>query len=268
MYDPHALKIYIDGSAYRNPGHEGGLAGIAEYPENHNRDPEIVFEESYDGTTNNRMELRACLRALEHVSHNASSLGILRAIVFSDSQYVVENHRRVPRWRADKWKNRHGRPIENADLWRQFLSVRTKIRIRVDIEWNLGKSTPLLKSLDKLAKSAAKRTLRSKDTGYRPGKASRHQTEERGAATLFPASNQEVVIRVYAHLLVGKDDCKVKFTTWSENENRFGGKYFAYVAKKDRGEIHRHHCYSAKFNDNPHYPVFQVIEALGNCPGA
>jgi ribonuclease HI len=31
--DPHALKIYIDGSALQNPGGSGGLAGIVVYPD-------------------------------------------------------------------------------------------------------------------------------------------------------------------------------------------------------------------------------------------
>jgi ribonuclease HI len=64
MYDPNALQLYIDGSAYRNPGHEGGLAGIAEFPERLSREPEIILEESYHQTANSRMELRACIRAL------------------------------------------------------------------------------------------------------------------------------------------------------------------------------------------------------------
>jgi ribonuclease HI len=268
MYDPHALKIYIDGSAFGNPGHEGGLAGIAEFPDITGRQPEIIFEQGYQETTNNRMELRACIRALEYVSDNAVPLGVLWAIVLSDSQYVVENHKRAPQWAAEKWRNRHGRPIENADLWRQFLSVRRKIRVRIDIGWNLGKSTPLLKSLDKLAKSAAKHTLRSKDAGYRPGKAARHLTGDRGAATLYPAANQEVIIRIYAHSLVGKAGCKVKFTIWSEVQNRFNEKFFVYSAEEDRAEIHRHHCYKAKFNDNPDYPIFQVVESLAKCPGS
>jgi ribonuclease HI len=45
--DPHALKLYVDGSALKNPGGPGGIAGIAEFPDRMNR------------TTNNRMELLA-----------------------------------------------------------------------------------------------------------------------------------------------------------------------------------------------------------------
>src|SRR2546426_738330 len=90
MHDPNALKIYIDGSAYRNPGHEGGLAGIAEFPESLSREPEIIFEESYRETTNNRMDLRACIRALRYIRENARRLRLTRAIILTDSQYVNE----------------------------------------------------------------------------------------------------------------------------------------------------------------------------------
>jgi hypothetical protein len=65
-------------------------------------------------------------------------------------------------------------------------------------------------------------------------------TEERGAAALFPAMNQELNIRVYAHTVVGKADCKVSFTVVSEGGNRFAQKHCAYVAADHRGKIHRH----------------------------
>src|SRR5208282_1030497 len=141
MHDPRALKIHIDGSAFRNPGHEGGLAGIAEFPESLARDPEVIFQESFDGTTNNRMELKACIRSLEWVEDNSKPLGFPRVIILSDSKYVTDNHRLVPSWRKNGWRNRHGRPIENKELWRKFLSVRSRIRVILEITWSAGKST-------------------------------------------------------------------------------------------------------------------------------
>ncbi len=165
------------------------------------------------------------------------------------------------------WRNRHNRPLENKELWRRFLSVRSRVPVRLDIEWNLGKSTPVLKMVDKLAKSAAKSPMKATDIGYRPGKVSRHRTEERGGATLFPARSQELIIRVYAHTVVGKDACKVGFTVFSEKEKKFLQKKVAYVTGHDRGKIHRHRCYQVRFNDNPNYPVLEILEALENCPG-
>ena len=49
-----------------------------------------------------------------------------------------------------------GRPIENADLWKEFLSTKSRAGVRIDICKVQNKSTPLLKRVDKLAKSAAK----------------------------------------------------------------------------------------------------------------
>jgi ribonuclease HI len=267
MHDPHALKIYIDGSAYRNPGHEGGLAGIAEFPDSLDREPEIIFEESYDRTTNNRMELRACIRAFEYIRENAKPLRLSRAIILTDSQYVIENHKFAPFWRKNGWRNRHNRPVENKELWREILSLRSKVPVRVDIKWNLGKSTPILKLVDKLAKNAARSTLKTTDIGYHPGKVSRHRTEERGAAPLFPARGQEVIIRVYTHTVAGKADCKVSFTVFSEQEKKFAQKQVAYVTGNNIGEIHRHRCYRVRFNENPNYPIFEIIEVLEKCPG-
>jgi len=261
-------KSTIDGSAYRNPGHEGGLAGIADFPDGLNREPEIVFEEGYGQTTNTRMELRACLRAFEYIRESARMLGISRAIIFTDSQYVHENHKYAPLWRKNGWRNRFDGPVENNDLWKEFLSLRSKTTVRTDIQWNAGKSTDVLKRVDKVAKRAAKSPLKDIDIGYRPGKVSRHRTAEAGAATLFPANNQELIIRVYAHHLAGKEDCRVSFSVLSEEENRFVRKHRAYVKGEDIKEIHRHHCYRVRFNDSPQYPIFEIIEVLENRPGS
>lgn len=38
---PRALKIYIDGSARKNPGGSSGCAGILRYPDDWNRPDEV-----------------------------------------------------------------------------------------------------------------------------------------------------------------------------------------------------------------------------------
>lgn len=64
--NPHAAQLYIDGSCYKNPGGPGGLAGILEIP-NVEAGPEVIFRTGYYGTTNNRMEIRALIKALEYI---------------------------------------------------------------------------------------------------------------------------------------------------------------------------------------------------------
>ncbi len=57
-YDPYALKIHIDGSAYRNPGGVGGIAAIVEYPDTSDKEPETILQIGFAETTNQRMEWR------------------------------------------------------------------------------------------------------------------------------------------------------------------------------------------------------------------
>jgi ribonuclease HI len=147
--DPRALKLYIDGNCYGNPGGNGAIACVAHFPEDWNRADEIVFEEGFHETTNNRMELSACIRALEYVAEKGTSLGVERVVIVTDSQYVNEYYKQAATWRSNRWRTLAGRPVENSDLWKRFLSVRHGIRIRTDIIWKKGKKTPTLKLVDR-----------------------------------------------------------------------------------------------------------------------
>src|ERR1017187_10275901 len=111
--DPHALKLYIDGSCYRNPGGPGAYACVVKLPEAWNRDDEPVFALGFHETTNNRMELAACIRAFEHVIEHGYALRVERVIIITDSLYVFDNFNRAPGWRSNGWRNSSGRPVEN-----------------------------------------------------------------------------------------------------------------------------------------------------------
>ena len=63
MEDSLYLDIYLDGSAYRNPGHEGGIGAIIQFSDE--RKP-VTLQEKYSKTTNNRMELLAVVKAIEY----------------------------------------------------------------------------------------------------------------------------------------------------------------------------------------------------------
>ena len=141
-FDPHALKIYIDGSCFNNPGGNGGFAAIVEYPSDHNRDDERLEEVGFHETTNQRMELRACIWAHEWARENADSLKVERVQIITDSQYVHKFWKYADVWRRNGWRKASGAPIENSDLWREFLSVRNKRSVRRDIEWFKGKKSP------------------------------------------------------------------------------------------------------------------------------
>jgi ribonuclease HI len=130
--DPYALKLYIDGSCYKNPGGTGAYACVAKFPESSNRADEPVFQEGFHETTNNRMELSACISAFEYVAERGDGLRVQRVIIVTDSLYVYENYNRAVGWRRNEWKSLSGRPIElSSRSWGLFLFTVPRVDIEV-----------------------------------------------------------------------------------------------------------------------------------------
>jgi ribonuclease HI len=148
--DPNALKIYVDGNAYKNPGGPGGYAGVVEFPDDFQMEPAVIFQRGYKSTTNNRMELRACIEALRYATRNAAGMKLRRILIISDSLYVCDNQNMPVFWRKDGWRSRDGRPISNVDLWKEFLTERAKVRIPTEIVWEAGKTRDVLKRVGRL----------------------------------------------------------------------------------------------------------------------
>jgi ribonuclease HI len=256
--DPHALKLYVDGSALKNPGGPGGLAGIAEFPEHMNRSQEMIFEEGYKETTNNRMELRACIRALEYIRKFSPVLGVQRFLIVSDSMYINDNQRRAAYWKKDQWRNLDGKPVENSDLWNDFLSLRSKLRVPTEIQWTKGKTSEILKEVDRRAKAAAKQPTEI-DRGFRGGKVARSKTLTRSASDLFPAQGQEVVINIYRKRLVGRTEDKIYFDLFSEERGEFVAKHHAFTTAEKAADLHRSHRYRVRFNSDSKHPMIDSI---------
>lgn len=264
MYDPAALKIYIDGSAPEaNPGGPGGLGIIIEFPDSMDR-PRREMRKGFRASTNNRMELRAFLEALEWVSKNSRGIPMSEVLIITDSRYVNDGHRNAPHWQSEKWVAQSGAPIENVDLWKKYFSVRRAVRVRVSVKWAPGKSTDVLEDVDRLAKSAVASPTHI-DFGYQPGRVSRTKTGGSGAAALFPARGQTEIIRFYGGRLAGKGYYKIKFETFSTQEQSYAQKYCAYIPKEWRHDLHRNHCYEVRFNDDSRFPKIVEFKPLEQC---
>jgi len=194
-FDLRALKIYIDGSCRKNPGGAGGFAARIEYPFDWNLPGELAEYTGYFETSNNRMELRACVFAHEWVLEQGESLGVQHVQVVTDSKYAFDNYHRAVGWSKNGWRNVHGRPLENIDLWKELLRVRRKLgsRIRVELKLIAGKSTPITKVVDRDAKAAAALPTEV-DRGFRSGKIGRAKNNPGKAAKLFPAAGQEILL--------------------------------------------------------------------------
>jgi ribonuclease HI len=157
--DP-AIHISTDGSCYKNPGGRSGCAAIVHYPDHLDREDEQIVDFGCKESSNNRMELLACICVLKWIRENAPWESVTRVQLFTDSQYVKDNLIRARQWKKNDWRNQHGEPRENSDLWNQLLSAQTKTGIAVHFEWTLGKKSPVLKRVDKAARAAATRGVR------------------------------------------------------------------------------------------------------------
>lgn len=107
------IRVYTDGGCIDNPGPGGWAAVIL--------DGETRREISggYRLTTNNRMELQACIQALKSLRRGA------KATLFTDSQYVANAVEKgwALRWRSRNWMRDRTHRAENADLWAELLGL-------------------------------------------------------------------------------------------------------------------------------------------------
>jgi ribonuclease HI len=233
--DPHAVQISVDGSCYPNQGRKSGYAGVVVYPDD-STERQVVFQ-GFKESTINRMELSACIAAMEWVKEEGINRRYSRVQIFSDSQYVVNSQFSAPFWQKAKWRTAAGRPIDNPELWKQFLSAKSKAGIRIDICKVQNKSTPLLKLVDRLAKTAAKSHPRI-DRGLVVGKIGRAKIK--GTPTMFPAANQVLVIRIVGSKTVGPTrENRFVFEVFDENTITYVSKHFAYCTPVTGAQLHR-----------------------------
>lgn len=116
------ITIYTDGSSRGNPG-PGGWGAVVSYQKTvDSRQEDWVTELGgrEAGTTNNRMELTACIRAIEF----ASQLSTDNCLLYTDSEYVMKGITQwVHSWQKKGWKTANKKPVLNQDLWQELLRV-------------------------------------------------------------------------------------------------------------------------------------------------
>jgi ribonuclease HI len=112
------VLIHTDGGCVGNPG-PGGWAAVLEYGSHHR---EISGGEP--ATTNNRMELRAAIEALNCLKEPCE------VEVFTDSEYLRNGITSWIRgWKASGWRTADKKPVKNEDLWRALDAAATRHRI-------------------------------------------------------------------------------------------------------------------------------------------
>ena len=119
------ITIYTDGACKGNPG-PGGWGVLMRYGE--------VEKTLFGGeleTTNNRMELRAVIEALNALNRSC------QIELYTDSKYVLQGlNEWMPNWKARGWKTADKKPVKNVELW-QMLDAAAQ-RHHINWHWVKG----------------------------------------------------------------------------------------------------------------------------------
>lgn len=148
------VGVFTDGSCLGNPG-PGGYGALLKYGK-HQKE----LSQGYQYTTNNRMELLACIVALETLSEPCE------VSITTDSQYVKNGIQKwIHNWRKNGWRTADKKAVKNADLW-QRLDAAVKPH-KLDWHWVKGHSGhPENERCDDLARAAAQSSELTPDVGF------------------------------------------------------------------------------------------------------
>jgi ribonuclease HI len=150
-------RLYCDGSCIINPG-PGGYGVILK--NGHHRKE---FSAGFRLTTNNRMELLACIAGLKSLRGNQT------VEIYSDSSYLINGLSKgwAARWQANDWMRNKQEKAGNADLWEELLKLSKKHTLI--FHWIRGHAGhPENERCDLLARQAASRSNLPPDPGYTP----------------------------------------------------------------------------------------------------
>jgi ribonuclease HI len=157
------IHVYTDG-ACRGNGKADAVGSFAFVIIQAGR---IVKEDSKAerNVTNNIMELKGCIMALEYCRQHYTSETIK---VHCDSQYVVKGVNEWSRgWIKNNWQRWNDglfEPVKNAELWKLLLSLIKRFMGGVQFEWVRGHNNNLFNERCDLLCNQALDTLQHKTT--------------------------------------------------------------------------------------------------------
>jgi len=114
------VDIYTDGACRGNPG-PGGWGAVMRF-----KGKEKQFCGGEKETTNNRMELKAVIMALEQLNRSTA------VRVTTDSKYVQQGITQwIHNWKRNGWRTSAKKPVKNSDLWREL----DELVLQHDVAW-------------------------------------------------------------------------------------------------------------------------------------
>lgn len=111
------VRLYTDGACSGNPG-IGAWSCVHYDIDNHIIWDAYMGKDDREETTNNRMEIRGLLRALELATTKYKDCDVL---IYSDSAYVVNTFNEwIHTWAHNNWINSSKEEVKNLDLIKQL----------------------------------------------------------------------------------------------------------------------------------------------------
>ena len=143
----HKLVAYTDGACSGNPGPGGWGVLLQAFSDN-----KVVKERELSNgerlTTNNKMELRAAIAALEILDRTSE------ITIITDSKYVMNGIQTwLAGWKKNNWKTASKKPVKNEELWKRLDLLCEQHE--VNWKWVKGHAGDMgNERVDKLARSA------------------------------------------------------------------------------------------------------------------
>lgn len=212
------IVVFCDGASKGNPG-PGGWGVVVVTPDG------LVSElgGGEAGTTNNRMELTAAIRAFARIQLLPGPVA-----VYADSTYVIKGIREwIWGWRRRGWKTAEGGDVLNRDLW-ESLSALVDARPRGSIGWHYVRGhvgTPGNERVDAIADGFARHqpvTLYEGPlVGYTVAVHDLPDDTSVPQRTASTARREKVPAFSYVSVVDGKP---MRHRTWAECEQRVKGR--------------------------------------------
>jgi len=130
----HDVIIYCDGGC-RNNHLKENIGGWGAYINYLSHDVYYRYCGFALNTTNNKMELQACIKALESIKNKALSV-----LVIVDSKYVCDGiNKWISGWISNGWLTSQKKPVKNKELWVELKDLVDEFK-NIKFEWTKGHS--------------------------------------------------------------------------------------------------------------------------------
>jgi len=250
-----ALEIYTDGSSFQSPRVGGiGIRFVRIDPSGNDQIQDVQFA-GYKNATNNQMELKACIMALEEALRLQLTIGVSKIIIYTDSLYVYDNINKAKfEWPKSKWLLRSGKPVSNAEQWKELVRCIKNIQTRIYFEWIKGHSKNTHnKAADKMARQSAKIPINRPISIVHVRRKLTSETVDIGSVEMY---GQRISIRVITseYLKIQKLS-KYKYEVTSKNSRFYGNVDIIFW--NDLLKVG--HSYFVKVNSNTSNPRIEKV---------